>query len=637
MEAIILRLDFGEQSGEARRYVRDNPKVRLGDFLKVYPARSDKALPVGYLELPLERFAVQPVRLLQPSAPETSVPAAAPAPRVGGLLRAELDAAWEEAAQPVKPAAESLDHYPESISDHEAVRLAYGEELRSIGDFLRHGLSVLVVCDKLLTEFIYEYVCGLAGKKPVLENALSEDNRGRMGLAGQMEQAMQGGPANPLGMLPLVIRNLKQGEVLILRGVDLLDTPAQIELLYQRTGKGEKAQLLGFLDPSLEVQKVLSDRFAVHIHLTGLPRHVGETGKPQEYTVGRLLTRTERARFSDYDPEGLYKNVAGLNAIQFRNAMQYVGATVAPGCDTAAIYRVIRQFKRSSNDEIEIPDTSFEQIGGYEDVKHQLQRTIRLMGGQIEGLSDAARAQLIPRGFIFHGPPGTGKTLFAKAVANEMNATIQMVSGPEIMDKYVGQSENNLRRIFSVARRNAPAVVFFDEFDSIASQRSTYADGGARANNAVVAQLLTEMDGFRQEQAVLVIGTTNRIDIIDEALLRPSRLRPIEIGLPDYPARQQVAGIHARNFCVDRLLTELWQRQAEPAWGKDAAGFVTRVLEQVAEATEGFNNDELRAIFQEASMEYYLDGQAVTPEYLAQKVEAVRRRREERRSQHLRR
>src|SRR4029077_1588105 len=118
----------------------------------------------------------------------------------------------------------------------------------------------------------------------------------------------------------------------------------------------------------------------------------------------------------------------------------------------------------------------------------------------------------------------------AKAIANELNATIQMISGPEIMDKNVGQSEDNLRRIFATARRNAPAVVFFDEFDSIAAQRSNYADGGARANNAVVAQLLTELDGFRRDQTVLVIGTTNRIDIIDEALLRPSRLRPIEIG-----------------------------------------------------------------------------------------------------------
>src|SRR5262249_28994310 len=137
------------------------------------------------------------------------------------------------------------------------------------------------------------------------------------------------------------------------------------------------------------------------------------------------------------------------------------------------------------------------------------------------------------------------------------HATIQMVSGPEIMDKYVGQSESNLRNIFATARRNAPSVIFFDEFDSIASQRSTYSDGGSRANNAVVAQLLTELDGFREDQAVMVIGTTNRIDIIDEALLRPSRLRPIEIGQADPVARRSVAGIHAQKFGVDAILRSL--------------------------------------------------------------------------------
>src|SRR5262249_54605526 len=118
------------------------------------------------------------------------------------------------------------------------------------------------------------------------------------------------------------------------------------------------------------------------------------------------------------------------------------------------------------------------------------------------------------------------------------------------------------------ARRNAPSVIFFDEFDSIASQRSTYSDGGSRANNAVVAQLLTELDGFREDQAVMVIGTTNRIDIIDEALLRPSRLRPIEIGQADVVARRSVAGIHAKKFGVDVILRTLCELALEhfQAW-----------------------------------------------------------------------
>jgi SpoVK/Ycf46/Vps4 family AAA+-type ATPase len=375
----------------------------------------------------------------------------------------------------------------------------------------------------------------------------------------------------------------------------------------------------------------------------------------------------------------------------------------------------------------------------------------------VTGLDERERQKLIPRGFIFHGPPGTGKTLFAKAIANEMNATIQMVSGPEIMDKYVGQSESNLRHIFATARRNAPSVIFFDEFDSIASQRSTYSDGGSRANNAVVAQMLTELDGFREDQTVLVIGTSNRIDIIDEALLRPSRLRPIEIQNPDYTARRSVAAIHAKKFGVDTILqglcalacaylpvwaedapippdfietlfaqhpahkdryeqegqvtsflrelqaffklvheaqqhpaatdepgqatlTEVKLRlveiaqaygldltqaaQADPANAEQASllqpvqadlvdlfrllheqqrqsssftpeAFVSSIMDLIAEYTEGFNNDEIRAIFQEASLEYHLDGLLVTPRYLGMKVGLIRKRRDERQVVHL--
>ena len=191
------------------------------------------------------------------------------------------------------------------------------------------------------------------------------------------------------------------------------------------------------------------------------------------------------------------------------------------------------------------------------------------------------RNELIPRGFIFHGPPGTGKTLFAKAIATEIGGTIQVVSGPEVTDMYVGESERKLRELFAEARRNAPAVLVFDEFDSIAAKRTGRDDGGSRAGNAVVAQLLTELDGFRPEVPVLIIGTTNRIDIIDEALLRPSRFRAIKIGLPEEPGSAQGDRPHpcasiSRWTCGDEL------------------------LDAIANATNGMNGDEIRSIFRDA-------------------------------------
>lgn len=758
MSKMTLSLDLGNKYEEAKVFKRDHPDRPLSDLLRHYPARfaKDKTPTEEELKLPLSNFMLLPCRFIDEN--ECILIGDGKACR----LRDELDKLWQEeqaGSFSHAPREEEKYQYPPDIKDNEAVRIAYRHEMRAITDFLRNDLSVLVVCDKILTDLIHGFVCSQAGKIEVLDTDRQKESRRSSG--GRMDTAVQGEQNNPLAGLPGLIRNLKLDEVLVLRSLDMLDSPSLIELLYQRTQKGHLPQLLAFLDPSLEVKKVLLDRFAVHVTIMGLPRYVSLDGERQVYTVTHLLTQKERDCFHKYEPEGLYKNVSGLNAVQFRKAMQYVGTKVAAGTEATDIYRVIRQFKTSSSTEIEIPDTTFDDIGGYDHVKQQLMRIIALIAGPIQGLGEKQRGQLIPRGFVFHGPPGTGKTLFAKAIANEMNATIQMISGPEIMDKYVGESENKLRRIFATARRNAPAVVFFDEFDSIASQRSTYADGGARANNAVVAQFLTELDGFRQDQAVLVIGTTNRVDIIDEALLRPSRLRPVEIGMPDYAARQRVAQIHARRFGVDQMLTGLYNialqwleewmqsgndnasRQIPPAFldtlfnqhsahrkrydmeeqragflrdlqdffgfvhkcrketvdqgtsqifdqldhhvvelgkrygldltqkelpdinavdaeswllpmkadirdlfnvlqqeqsqqsGRTAEALLSSLLDEVAEYTIDFNNDEIRAIFQEASLEHHMEGQLITPRYIGLKTGLIRKRRDERASVHL--
>lgn len=749
---IKVDLDLGDAKREALRYVSHNPDVLLRDFLRVYPARARQPLAAELLGLPLRQFEITPVTLRAEEgfAPPAPAPADGGDAGAGGALRRQLDGLYaDDVAATAEPAV-----YPDHLADGEAVQVAYRHELQAVARFLKNDLSVLIICDKILTEHIYEYVCQQAGRTPVLDDSPpTPPANARAGL----DQALRG-PAGPDENVRLLLRNLKAGQVLVLRSLDILDTPPLIELLYQSATGSRKPQLLAFLDPSLEVRKVLTDRFAIRVGIQGLPRYIQpDRDKPPTYTVPHLITAHERRCFREFDPEGLYKNVAGLNAIQFRNAMRYVGAEVAPDTPARAIYDQIRQFKTSSaSDEIEIPDTTFDDIGGYEAVKHELQRIVALVTGRVQGIDERERQKLIPRGFVFHGKPGTGKTLFAKAIANEMNATIQMISGPEIMDKYVGQSESNLRHIFATARRNAPSVIFFDEFDSLAGQRSNYSDGGARANNAVVAQLLTELDGFREEQAVLVIGTTNRIDIIDEALLRPSRLQPIEIPMPDYAARRKVAGIHAERFGVDKLvqnlcalalehlaawsadgqipqaylnalfaqhpayairyrdeldrvafqrelrsffellhsaqqeghdslaappaglslqpleerllqiarghgldltrpavdaaqtataqesmqrdlrdLFELLQAQRQTQVGFSSARFWDTLLHMVAEYTDQFNNDEVRAIFQEASLEHHMEGRLITPRYLGLKIGLIRKRRDERQVVHL--
>jgi cell division protease FtsH len=150
---------------------------------------------------------------------------------------------------------------------------------------------------------------------------------------------------------------------------------------------------------------------------------------------------------------------------------------------------------------------------------------------------------LIPRGMIFWGPPGTGKTLFAKAMATSLGAAVSIVSGPELKSKWVGESEENLRRVFVQARQAAPAIIVFDELDSFAVRRGMHVGSGVE--HSMVNQLLTEMDGFRKEELVFVVGTTNFVESLDPALLRPGRFEfHLHIPFPNMEDRRAILGIY---------------------------------------------------------------------------------------------
>jgi transitional endoplasmic reticulum ATPase len=612
-----IRLDFADKKTSALIEAGKVPALPLGDFLGRFPARAAEPIPAAWLHLPLSAFRIIPVSL----GPE-AVPARQPD---GAHVPDPSESPAPQPPSPIPHPPSPIPH-PPSLTDSEAVARAYAAEIAKIARYLSNDLAVLVVCDKVLAEYVYRHAVGQSNKRPLLEGDLGslEGGRGDLGL---LQRDMLS-PGVRIAGISRLLAGIKPDQVLVLRHLDTLagggdgalsaDARMLTEVLYR--SQESIPTLLGFIDPSLGVPKVIADRFAVRVELAGLGRDV----------VPQLLTRAECERFAHFEPETLFKNVSGFNAIQLRNVMRYLLANSQPATPTPRLMALIREFKRGSGDDVEIPDVTFQDIGGYEEVKVELFEAIELISGKrppftLDGTPDplgdapapseseaerARRRKLAPRGFIFHGPPGTGKTLFAKAIANAMNATIQVVSGPEIMDMWVGKSESNLRRLFSIARRNAPAVIFFDEFDSIASQRSGIADGGSRASNAVVAQLLSEIDGFRPDQDLLVIGTTNRLDIIDEALLRPSRLQPIHIALPDQATRRKIAAIHARAFEAPLLSPEL--------------------LDSISERSEGFNGDEIRAVFQEIARQVRR-GVTITTDVYAAQIEAIRRRREERR------
>jgi transitional endoplasmic reticulum ATPase len=192
---------------------------------------------------------------------------------------------------------------------------------------------------------------------------------------------------------------------------------------------------------------------------------------------------------------------------------------------------------------IENPDVKWDDIGGLSDVKRELQEAVE-WPMKYPALYDKLGHKM-PRGILIHGPSGTGKTLLAKAVATESEANFVSVRGPELLSKWVGESERGIREIFRRARQASPCVIFFDEIDSIAPIRG--AGGETAVTERVVSQLLTELDGMENMHGVIVLGATNRADMIDPALLRPGRFdKIIQIPLPDKESRLSILKINAK-------------------------------------------------------------------------------------------
>ncbi len=193
---------------------------------------------------------------------------------------------------------------------------------------------------------------------------------------------------------------------------------------------------------------------------------------------------------------------------------------------------------------VEIPDISWDQIGGLEDVKEELREAVEwpLKYPDLFAQLNASP----PKGLLLYGPPGTGKTLLAKAVAHESESNFISVKGPELLNKYVGESEKAVREVFRKARQASPCIIFFDEIDSVAPVRGSNM-GDSNVTERVISQFLTEMDGLEELRNVVIIAATNRPDIIDSALLRPGRFdRLLFVPPPDLEARKQIFKIHTR-------------------------------------------------------------------------------------------
>ncbi len=226
---------------------------------------------------------------------------------------------------------------------------------------------------------------------------------------------------------------------------------------------------------------------------------------------------------------------------------------------------------------IEKPNVTYNDIGGLDKQIRELREVVELPLKHPELFRELGIDP--PKGVLLYGPPGTGKTLLAKAVANETNATFIRVVASEFVQKFIGEGARIVREVFRLARRKAPSIIFIDEIDAIASRRLDIGTSGEREVQRTLMQLLAEMDGFDPLENVKIIAATNRIDILDPAILRPGRFdRIIEIPLPDRRGRYEILKIHTRRMKLAKDV-DLWK---------------------IADMTNGASGADLKAICTEA-------------------------------------
>ncbi len=265
--------------------------------------------------------------------------------------------------------------------------------------------------------------------------------------------------------------------------------------------------------------------------------------------------------------------------------------------------------------QVQIPDVSWDDVGGLDELKDELREAVEWPIKHKEAY-DYVNVET-PKGVLLHGPPGTGKTLIAKALAKMTESNFISIKGPELLSKWVGESEKGVREIFRKARQAAPCIIFLDEVDALVPRRSS-GNSDSHVTENIVSQILTEIDGLEELHNVLIIGATNRLDIVDEALLRPGRFdRIIEVGNPDSKGRKHIFEIHTKKKPLESNVD----------------------IKKLVEVTDGFSGAEIAAITNRAALvalKRYVSGKSqnikeikITQQDLIDAVDKVRPQKKE--------
>ena len=320
------------------------------------------------------------------------------------------------------------------------------------------------------------------------------------------------------------------------------------------------------INDSVEVKRVQSKKAqSVTLAPTEPLRIVGAEAYLSEYLLGSLLTTGDTIPLNIM---GQRINLVIISTKPSGPVLMEDGTEIIVSEESAKAVQVAKEGGA--------PSISYEDIGG---IKNEISRVREMIELPLRHPELFKRLGVeAPKGVLLYGPPGTGKTLLAKAVAHETNANYYTIGGPEIMSKYYGESEGNLRNVFKNAEENAPSIIFIDEIDSIAPKREEVT---GEVERRIVAQLLSLMDGMSSRGKVVVIGATNRINALDPALRRPGRFdREIEIGVPDKEGRLEILQIHTRGMPLDKDVD----------------------LEKIANISHGFVGADLQALARESAI-----------------------------------
>lgn len=451
---------------------------------------------------------------------------------------------------------EIYDLDTEPMHPHQATGIVYQEKIEQILSDLNNSFSVLVVCDKRIVPYIQGNLVERMSMKGLEPVSLIQSNQIlNMDIMRSAESS---------NMLKELSGFSDKQRVVMLPHLDLLTTVEEgflsqhtRDVILQALYINEMgACLLGFRDPGLNIPPVMERFFdsVVQIDTMNPDKFLSVISQSQARCFNRDL-------IEDSLQMQIFQAISGLNVVEFLKLVNHIETHSGElpyeedeqKEHLQKIFYDIRKYTARGQAKTIIP--SDVRIGGYHDVQQRIHdeliKLIKMRRKSKDKNVIKRIDQIIPRGIMFEGPPGTGKTYFARWIASEIQATLYLVNGPELKSKWFGESEHRVREIFLKARKTAPSLIVFDEFDSLAGMRGS-GRSSSEATDSIVNQLLTEMDGFQEGELCLVVATTNRLDMIDHAFLRPGRFE--FVYHIDYPKtlqdRKEILQIYIDEFDI---------------------------------------------------------------------------------------